>query len=254
MWAFRPNERGPRDVHLDDLPHPAGAGGQHRHPVGQQHRLLHRVGDEHDRRAQLHVDALQFDRELGAGQRVQGGERLVHQQHLGPRDQGPAQRDPLLHAAGQLVRQALVEVPQADHLEQLVGVVAVGRRGASRRSRPGSRTLSSTVRHGSSAGRWNIMPTSRERPSDRRRRRSRPGRWWPAAGPAIRRSSVDLPQPDRPIAATNSPSSTSRLMSRSASTDGSAPAVEGLRDVLDADHPVVSFAQGSSRRSAATTR
>src|SRR4051794_17542845 len=42
--------------------------------------------------------------------------------------------------------------------------------------------------------------------------------------PAISRSMVDLPQPDRPTTATNSPSPTSRWMSRRASTVPDRPA------------------------------
>jgi hypothetical protein len=75
------------------------------------------------------VDALQLARELLPCQRVQGRERLVHQHDLRLLDERAAQRDPLLHAAGQLVREPLVEPGEADKVEQLAGAVAVCRPG-----------------------------------------------------------------------------------------------------------------------------
>ena len=55
-------------------------------------------------------------------------------------------------------------------------------------------------------------------PGDRLARDGDLARRWRGSSPAISRSSVDLPQPDRPTTATNSPSATSRSMPRSAST------------------------------------
>jgi hypothetical protein len=81
----------------------------------------------------------------------------------------------------------------------------------------GSSTLSSTERQGSRAGFWNIIVMSRRG----RVTRSPDTRTSPAltgSSPEINRSSVDLPQPDRPSTATNSPSAISRSMPRSAST------------------------------------
>ncbi len=74
-----------------------------------------------------------------------------------------------------------------------------------------------TERHGSRAGRWNISGTSRRgRFTSPPSTSTRPevGR----SSPAISRSSVDLPQPERPSTATNSPVLIDRLTSRSAGT------------------------------------
>ena len=88
----------------------------------------------------------------------------------------------------------------------------------------GSITFSTTVSVGSSWKNWKITPTVRPRhsavlPSDR------PARSWPATVtvPPVARSmpvimfiSVDLPQPDRPTTAMNSPRSTWRSTPSSA--------------------------------------
>ena len=51
--------------------------------------------------------------------RVERAERLVHQQHVGIVDQGAADRDPLAHAAGQLVRPLVLEAVEPDLLRQV---------------------------------------------------------------------------------------------------------------------------------------
>ena len=50
---------------------------------------------------------------------VEGAERLVEEQHVGPVDERPGQRHPLLLAAGQLVRLALLVAGEMDELERL---------------------------------------------------------------------------------------------------------------------------------------
>ena len=66
-----------------------------------------------------HTDADQV-LEVGAGLRVDRGERLVHQQHPRLVGQGPGDRDPLLHAAGELPRVGRRGVGQPDRRERLV--------------------------------------------------------------------------------------------------------------------------------------
>ena len=56
---------------------------------------------------------------LGAGDRVERGERLVQRQHRLAGDEGPQERDPLAHAAGELVRLRPLEAPQAEAGEGL---------------------------------------------------------------------------------------------------------------------------------------
>jgi hypothetical protein len=69
--------------------------------------------------------------ELAADLGVQCGQWLVEQQHPGLDRQRPGQRDPLLLAAGDLVRVAARGLGQPDQLQQLQGPrPAAGRRGA----------------------------------------------------------------------------------------------------------------------------
>ena len=88
-------------------------------------------------------DLLDVGADAGPQVRVERGERLV-KQHDGRLDgQRAGQRDPLLLAAGQLVRVPLAEPAQADGLQQGAGLPP-------RRLRAGSpkTTLASTVRCG----------------------------------------------------------------------------------------------------------
>ena len=67
---------------------------------------------------------------VGAGDLVEGGERLVHQQQRGAEGDRPHEGDALLHAARQLVRVGVGEVGQADLGEQLGGSRQLVRVGA----------------------------------------------------------------------------------------------------------------------------
>ena len=81
----------------------------------------------------------------------------------------------------------------------------------------GRRTFSRTLRQGSSAGVWKSMPTSRLGPLTG----TPPIATEPLVGgisPAMIRSSVDFPQPERPTSVTNSCRRTSSVISASAST------------------------------------
>ena len=64
------------------------------------------MGDEDERDADLALDRLELDLHLLAQLEVEGAERLVEQQHLGPVDQRAGQRDALALPAGQLRRAA----------------------------------------------------------------------------------------------------------------------------------------------------
>ena len=87
-------------------------------PIGEQHdpvgvRPRHRVVGDHHHRAPVLVDDLAEQAEhLMSGTGVQRSGWLVGEYHLGPGDQGPGDRDPLLLAAGKLrgtVAQALLQ-------------------------------------------------------------------------------------------------------------------------------------------------
>ncbi|CEI76372.1 Putative uncharacterized protein [Pseudomonas aeruginosa] len=89
--------------------------------VAHHQRLLDGVGDEQQGETHLFPQAQQFFLHLSPGQRVQRGERLVHQQDLRLHRQRPGDRHPRLHAPGQRVRVGLGEARQADLLEAFVG-------------------------------------------------------------------------------------------------------------------------------------
>ena len=63
-------------------------------------------------------DTQQFRLHDVAGLRIERRERLVHQQHVRVRHQRARQTDPLLHAAGQLVRVMVLEAGQPDHVDE----------------------------------------------------------------------------------------------------------------------------------------
>ena len=77
------------------------------------------VGDDHegDAHGLLQVDQLQLHGLAQLG--IEGGQRLVQQQHLGPFDQRPRQRHTLALATGKLVRHAR---PIAVQLDQFQGL------------------------------------------------------------------------------------------------------------------------------------
>ena len=107
---------------------PAGTGGHHDHPVGEEHRLGDGVGDEDHRRVGLAGDPDQLVLHPLPGHLVQRAERLVHQQQPRALGQGAGDGDPLLHAAGQLVGIGTGELAQPDHLDQLGDPGPAGRR------------------------------------------------------------------------------------------------------------------------------
>ena len=100
-----------------DLADPAAGhdGDPRRHRQG----LLLVVRDEHERRADLAVDARQLDLHLLAELEVERPERLVEEQHGRSLGERARQRDTLRLAARQLRRVAVAVLRQADQLEVL---------------------------------------------------------------------------------------------------------------------------------------
>ena len=92
----------------------------HHDLVGDLHRLLLVVGDEHRGDVHLVVQPAQPVAQLLADLRVERAERLVEQQHLRLDGERTGQRHALALAAGQLRRVAVGELLQVDELEQLV--------------------------------------------------------------------------------------------------------------------------------------
>ena len=91
-------------------------------PVAELDRLVDVVGDADDRLAQLALDGEQLVLQPLAGDRVDGTERLVHQDHRRVRGQSAGDADALLLSTGQLagVAVAVLRRVEADQLEQLV--------------------------------------------------------------------------------------------------------------------------------------
>ena len=119
-------------------------------PVAHRQRLLLVVGDEAEGDADLALDLLELDLHLAAQLEVESAERLVEQQHLGPVDQGPGERDPLPLAAGELGRPAVAVPAQPDGLQRRQRPLAALAAGTFFTRRPYS-TLPSTSMCGNSA-------------------------------------------------------------------------------------------------------
>ena len=146
-----------------------------------------------------------------AGHLVERAERLVHQQQRRVYGQRPRDRDPLLHAAGELGRVVPGELAQPDQVEHLprpVPPLAPGRRRAAPAAARRCAAPCAT-RRGRPAGRRCRTP-GRAGPAGPACRRPSPCRSVGGIRSATSRSSVDLPQPDGPISETNWPRSTVR--------------------------------------------
>ena len=107
-----------------------GAGGQHlacvhgHQPVEALGFVHVGGGDQHAHAGAGGADAGDQVPELGAGQRIDAGGRLVQDEQVGVVDQGAAQAQLLLHAAGELARRALQEFLQPGGLGQVVDAPA----------------------------------------------------------------------------------------------------------------------------------
>ena len=84
-------------------------------------RLVQIVGDEDGGLVQLGRKGHELLLELAPDQRVEGRERLVHQQDLGVRGERTGEPDPLLHPARQLAREAVLVSVEVDEAEAALG-------------------------------------------------------------------------------------------------------------------------------------
>ena len=98
-------------------------------PVAHRQRLLLVVRHEHEGDADLSLQLLELELHRPAQLEVQGAERLVEQEHLGPVDQRPRERHALALAARELGRPAAGELSQLHGLEGRHGAVPTLRRG-----------------------------------------------------------------------------------------------------------------------------
>ena len=85
--------------------------------VAQPERLVEVVGDEHDGLVQLLLQPQQDLLHVGADQRIERGERLVHQQDFRVGGQRAGQADPLLHPPRQLRGIVVLEARQPDPVQ-----------------------------------------------------------------------------------------------------------------------------------------
>ena len=97
---------------------------EHDHLVGNFERLLLIVRDEETRHMNLVMQQPKPRPQLFAHLGVKGAERLVQQQHLGPRCQCPRQRHPLALAAGKLRGISGGVAAQLDQVQQGVDPLA----------------------------------------------------------------------------------------------------------------------------------
>ena len=95
----------------------------HDQPVAQLLGLVHVVRGDHQRDARL-LEPEQLVPQQVPGLRVEAGGRLVEQQQVGPVDQGAGDRQPPLHAAGEVLDLGLRLLGELHELQQLVGPLA----------------------------------------------------------------------------------------------------------------------------------
>ena len=110
---------------LDDAPRPRA---HHQDAVGEEDRLVHVVGDEHDGFRRLREDVGDLALELLARDGVERPERLVEQQDAGVERERPREPDALLHAAGNLVRIVRGKAVELDELHEAFGARLAFRR------------------------------------------------------------------------------------------------------------------------------
>ena len=102
----------PRQIDLDDARYAAGPRRHGDDAVGEQNGLADVVRHEDHGLLVRVPDAHQLEAELLARHGVERRERLVHQQNRRIVNERAADRNPLLHAAGELARKALLEAAQ----------------------------------------------------------------------------------------------------------------------------------------------
>jgi hypothetical protein len=111
----RPAVQGRRGVELCN-----DAMAQHGHLIGHRQCLVLVVGDQNGGGSGLAQDREDIGSDRGPHGRVERGEGLVQEDDLGTDGERPGQGDPLLLAAGELVRIAAAVPGQAHQLEELV--------------------------------------------------------------------------------------------------------------------------------------
>ena len=96
---------------------------QHQNARADHDRLLDRMGDEQHGETQLIPQRQQFLLHGAPGQRVERGERLVHQQDVRLERHGARDGDAHLHAARQHVRIDVAELGELDLFDRRIGAL-----------------------------------------------------------------------------------------------------------------------------------
>src|SRR5215469_14475499 len=106
---------------LDDLgEYGVWAVGHQYHAVGEIDRLVDIVGDHEHGLAGLEADAPHLVLQRAAGERVERGERLVHQHDLRLDRERPRDADALFHAAGELCRSLVLGAGETDEVDEFL--------------------------------------------------------------------------------------------------------------------------------------
>ncbi len=123
-WRCRYGEGSrPRQLDVDDAADRSGTRAHDRDPRPEEDCLCNGMGDQNDSLARAQPDILELDIHRLAGERIQGPERLVHQQQLRLVYKCAADRDALLHAAGELPRIFPLEPFELGHPNELCRAV-----------------------------------------------------------------------------------------------------------------------------------
>ncbi len=96
------------------------SGLQHHHPIRQPGQFGQGVGDIKDRQTEAGLELLEIGHDLRPSGRIERRQGLVHQQHAGLAEQGPADGHPLALAAGQVAWPAREQVGDPQHRHHLV--------------------------------------------------------------------------------------------------------------------------------------
>ena len=197
--------------------------GQREHPVGRLEAAFEAVLDQHDRRPPLLVESPQERDQLVGRDRVELRGRLVEEDHLRPAGQRRREGDPLLLAAAQLTRRPLEQAFDAQRERRLLDppgdprrpVAAIlERKGELGSDRPHQDLRLRVLEQGPRDRGHAPGPCSRvsSPPTVTRPAKSPP--WKCGTRPQAARSTVDLPDAERPATTQNSPGSIPKLSSR----------------------------------------
>ena len=105
---------------IDDLDRPSGGRREQHDAVGEPHRLVEIVRDEHDRRLRLPPPGQQVALHDSARLVIEAAERLVHQQQPWGKHECARKRDPLAHPAAQLARDPVHKSGEPNMFQLLV--------------------------------------------------------------------------------------------------------------------------------------